>query len=96
MSIAFFKTNVKKNLVILRLPPLQLVVENGFRPPILRQPKIFSYQAYDDQKIFVSIFSMCHHSGLAIYMKEYLKAKKIYGNSNISPCKNIILRKKIL
>jgi len=96
MSITFFKTNVKKSLVILELPPLQLVFENGFWPPILRQPKIFSYQAYDDQKQFVSIFSMCHHFGLAIYMKEYLKAKRIYGNSNISPCKNMILRKTVL
>jgi hypothetical protein len=26
--------------------------------------------------------------GLAIYIKKYLKAKN-YGNSNISPCKNI-------
>jgi hypothetical protein len=33
---------------------------------------------------------------LAIYIKKYLKAKEEYGNSNISPCKNIILKKKIL
>jgi hypothetical protein len=33
------------------------------------------------------------HCGLAIYIKKYLKAKKKYGNSNISPCKNIILKK---
>jgi hypothetical protein len=34
------------------------------------------------------------HSGLAIYIKKYLKAKrKNYGNSNISPCKNIIFKK---
>jgi hypothetical protein len=37
-----------------------------------------------------------HTCGLAIYIKMYLKAKKrrkIYGNSNISPCKNINLQK---
>jgi hypothetical protein len=28
--------------------------------------------------------------GLAIYIKKYLKAKKNYGNSNISPCQNTI------
>jgi hypothetical protein len=27
-------------------------------------------------------------------MKEYLKEKRNYENSNISPCKNIIFRKK--
>jgi hypothetical protein len=32
--------------------------------------------------------------GLAIYNKKYLQAKKKnYGNSNISPCKNIIFKK---
>jgi hypothetical protein len=33
------------------------------------------------------------HCGLAIYILKDLKAKKIYGNSNISPCKNIIFKK---
>jgi hypothetical protein len=34
------------------------------------------------------------HFGHAIYIKKYLKAKKKhYGNSNISPCKNIIFKK---
>jgi hypothetical protein len=33
------------------------------------------------------------HCGLAIYNKKDLKAKKNYGNSNISPCKNIIFAK---
>jgi len=34
------------------------------------------------------------HCSLAIYIKKYLKAKrKHYGNSNISPCKNIIFKK---
>jgi hypothetical protein len=36
------------------------------------------------------------HCGLAIYdlpLKSILMQKKNYGNSNISPCKNIILKK---
>jgi len=33
------------------------------------------------------------HCGLAIYIKKYLKGKKNYGTSNISPCKNIIFKK---
>jgi len=33
------------------------------------------------------------HYGLAIYIKRYLKAKKKYENSNISPCKTIIFKK---
>jgi hypothetical protein len=34
---------------------------------------------------------MCHICGLAVYI---LRQKKNYGNSNISPCKNIIFKKK--
>jgi hypothetical protein len=34
------------------------------------------------------------HCGLAIYiLKVFLRQKKNYGNSNISPCKNIIFKK---
>jgi hypothetical protein len=34
------------------------------------------------------------HCGLAIYIeKKILRQKKKYGNSNISPCKNIIFKK---
>jgi hypothetical protein len=33
--------------------------------------------------------------GLAIYIeKEFLRQNKNYGNSNISPCKDIIFQKK--
>jgi len=36
------------------------------------------------------------HCGLAIYIKKYLEAKEeLYGNSNISPCKNIIFKKSL-
>jgi hypothetical protein len=35
------------------------------------------------------------HYGLAIYIKKYVKRqKKNYGNSNISPCKNILIFQK--
>jgi hypothetical protein len=35
------------------------------------------------------------HYGLAIYifLKSILRQKKNYGNSNISPCKNIVFKK---
>jgi hypothetical protein len=33
------------------------------------------------------------HWGLANYIKKYLKEKKNYGNSNISPCKKYNLQK---
>jgi hypothetical protein len=37
------------------------------------------------------------HCGLAIYIKKDLKAKKKnYGNSNISPCKNIIFKNSLI
>jgi hypothetical protein len=32
------------------------------------------------------------HCGLAIYIRKQLRQKKNYGNSNISPWKNIILK----
>jgi len=33
------------------------------------------------------------HCGLAIYIKKYFKAEEeYYGNSNVSPCKNIIFK----
>jgi hypothetical protein len=35
------------------------------------------------------------HWGLAIYILKYLKAKKNYGDSNISPCQNTIFKKSL-
>jgi hypothetical protein len=32
------------------------------------------------------------HCGLAIYIEKHGRQKKNYGNSTISPCKNIIFR----
>jgi hypothetical protein len=51
------------------------------------------YPCYDWWlKIFSHNLFGCHY-GLVIYIREYLKATKIYGNSNISPYKNIIFKK---
>jgi len=36
---------------------------------------------------------MCHTVALPFTLNNILKKKKNYGNSNISPCKNIIFRK---
>jgi hypothetical protein len=36
---------------------------------------------------------VCHTVALPITLKSILKQKKNYGNSNISPCKNIIFKK---
>jgi hypothetical protein len=33
------------------------------------------------------------HCGFAIYIEKYFRAKKNNGNSNISPCKNIVFKK---
>jgi hypothetical protein len=52
-------------------------------------------------KLHIQIVSLAYyltrgvsHYGLAIYIKKYLKAKEeLYGDSNISPCKNIIFQK---
>jgi hypothetical protein len=36
---------------------------------------------------------VCHTVALSFTLKTILRPKKNYGNSNISPCKNIILKK---
>jgi hypothetical protein len=36
---------------------------------------------------------MCHTIALPFTLKSVLMEKKNYGNSNISPCKNIIFQK---
>jgi hypothetical protein len=45
-----------------------------------------------------ALLATSHYDGLAIYIKKSIilrRQKKNYGNSNISPCKNIInLQKK--
>jgi hypothetical protein len=39
---------------------------------------------------------VCHTVALPFTLKSILRQKNNYGNSNISPCKNIIFKKKIL
>jgi hypothetical protein len=36
---------------------------------------------------------VCHHVAYPFTLKSILRQKKNYGNLNISPCKNIILKK---
>ncbi len=48
---------------------------------------IYMYEAWHVSTRAVS------HCGLAIYIKKYLKPKKNYRNSNISPYTNIIFKK---
>jgi hypothetical protein len=47
-------------------------------------------------KIFLFSFleqGVCHTMALPFTLKRNLRQKKNYGNSNISPCKNIIFKK---
>jgi hypothetical protein len=37
---------------------------------------------------------VCHTAALPFTLKKIFRAKKNYGNSNISPCKSIIFQKK--
>jgi hypothetical protein len=37
---------------------------------------------------------VCHTGALPFTLKSIFRQKKNYGNSNISPCKNIIFKKK--
>jgi hypothetical protein len=36
---------------------------------------------------------VCHTVALPFTLKSILRQKKNYGNSNISPCKNVIFKK---
>jgi hypothetical protein len=44
----------------------------------------------DDKYVVLNLHNSIHILGI---LKKYLRQKKKYGNSNISPCKNIILKK---
>jgi hypothetical protein len=39
---------------------------------------------------------VCHIAALLFTLKSILRPKKNYANSNISPCKNVIFKKKSL
>jgi hypothetical protein len=77
------KMDTGKSLVILKLPPLWLVIENKFQSPILWRSKNFDYH-------FFSV-----KMSLSFWWKNISRQKNNYGNSNISPCKTIIFKKKI-
>jgi len=49
----------------------------------------FQYQKLQDN----SRQEVCHTVALPFTLKSILRQKKNYGNSNISPCKNIIFKK---
>jgi hypothetical protein len=48
---------------------------------------------FGNQKFAIAIFLMCHTMALPFALKKILKQKKNYGNSKISPCKNIVFKK---
>jgi len=41
---------------------------------------------------YISLTRGVSHCGLVIYIEKHVRQKKNYGNSYISPCKNIIFR----
>jgi predicted RNA-binding Zn-ribbon protein involved in translation (DUF1610 family) len=57
-----------------------------------KKKKLFFFSL---QKVSQNKQGVCHTCGLAIYIKKGLlrQKKKNCGNSNISPCKNIIFQK---
>jgi hypothetical protein len=101
--IAFVKMDIGKSLVILELPPLWLVTKNRFWSLILWQLKNFNHQACGDRNFSIatrlaiekisSPSFQCDTMALPFRWKNILKPKNNYGNSNISPWKNIILKK---
>ncbi len=48
---------------------------------------------YTFHNLYLFEQGVCHIGALPFTLKRILRQKKNYGNSNISPCKNIILRK---
>jgi hypothetical protein len=46
-----------------------------------------------NQNFLIAIFLVCHTMALPFTLKNILRQKKNYGNFNISPYKNIILKK---
>jgi hypothetical protein len=58
-----------------------------FRSPILPSLESFLMKKYKGKK------AVCHIVALPFTLKSILMQKKNYGNSDISPCKNIIFKK---
>jgi hypothetical protein len=53
----------------------------------------FGRQSCNNQNILVAFFSVCHTMALPFTLNNILRQKKDDGNSNISPCKDIIFLK---
>jgi hypothetical protein len=51
------------------------------------------WSLHQESPIFLKKYVTCHIVALPFTLKSILKQKKNYENSNISPCKNIILKK---
>jgi len=56
--------------------------------------KLTRNSAPKTHKLCINKQEVCHTMALPFTLKNYLKAKKNYGNSKISPCKNILIFKK--
>jgi hypothetical protein len=54
---------------------------------------IFGHVKYGQGQQAVVQQGVCHTVALPFTFKSILRKKKNYGNSNISPCKNIIFKK---
>jgi hypothetical protein len=56
---------------------------------------IFGHVKYGQGQQAVELIQqgVCHTVALPFTVKSILRQKKNYGNSNISPCKNIIFKK---
>jgi hypothetical protein len=53
----------------------------------------FSLTCIVKKKLSLSKQGVCHTVALPFTLKRILRQKKNYGNSNISPCKNIFFKK---
>jgi hypothetical protein len=64
--------------------------------PILGQSKFGRHPMVIDvfgRHLSIAFFLVCHILALSFTLKNTLRQKKNYGNSNISLCKNIIFKK---
>jgi hypothetical protein len=101
--VTFISLDVGKSWVILGLLLLWLTTKNKFRLLIMLRPKSFGHQSCNHQKQFVIALTIenfpspsfwCVIMALPFTWKNILRQKKNYGNSKISPCKNVIFKKK--
>ncbi len=78
----------------------EIIVENlGRQEEEEEEGQVFNFflslkELFSQVQVFENILTrVVSHCSLAICILKYFKAKKNYGNSNISPCKNIIFKK---